>query len=917
MAKKKETFLLKAKIGKPTKKKSEIIKRRKEKSIPNELKKQIHNVEVRWNELKMDNEPPLKNAELQTLNRITQKIIEAIDFNSSLEFIMDEALRVVGLEGGTICLINQDNSLKVVANRETSEETLNDLLTHNIQIGDCLCGNCAKDCKPLILKNRKEVLQYSTREALRGEDIRFHAAFPFIANGKCFGVLCTFTRTNIKPSKRSLKLLGRIVAQTAISIENISLYEKVKANEERLRLSTELAKVAVWEYDWVANIMTRSKNHDQLYGLDWQFKWDLNTFLNAIHPDNREYSNNIIQKSIGAGGGDQYQFDFRVIYPDHSIHWLAVVGEVIKRNAMGEGVLVHGSLTDITDRKKTEDELFEKNSRLLKAEEIAHLGFLDWDLQTNEVFLSDEVYKLYGLTRGSHFTTPELVTKVVHPDDLKYVSEKLMAAINENQDYNVDHRIVRPDGEIIWVQAQGELVKDQSGKPVELLGTILDITLRKNAENSLSKSFQTLNTLYAISKQLGISLNIEDVGAKILESLESLLKWQRGSIWLLNKDKNELQLIAHSKMGLECVKYEKEIERVKNIVSADGKGISRWVALHGKSIRSGNIKMDKRYLEADPNIKSELCVPIILNGNSIGCINVESFEENAFTEDDEKLLTTLSNISTSAIHNAQLFNNLDFELKERIKTEEKIIKLNAELEQRVIERTSQLEKANKELESFVYSVSHDLRAPLRSIMGFSEIISKRNKNKLNEEGLEYFGYILEASKNMANLIEDLLRFSRLAKGIIEKKSIDLNEIMNSVLKNLEQDIIVQNAIIEFPDNLPIIKAESTLLGQILTNLINNAIIYHRKGISPEVKLSVEENEENTIIKINDNGQGIPKEHHEKIFNIFQRLHSNDENSGTGIGLAIVKKAVTALGGRVTLESEVGKGSTFFVILPRQ
>ncbi len=571
---------------------------------------------------------------------------------------------------------------------------------------------------------------------------------------------------------------------------------------------------------------------------------------------------------------------------------------------------------DITERKKIEHELIEKNFRLLKAEEIAHLGFLDWDLQTNNIFLSDEVYELYGLPRTSHFTTPEFVTKVVHPDDLKYVSERLMAAINENQAYNVDHRIVRPDGEIIWVQAQAELSRDQSGNPVKLLGTILDITLRKNTENSLNKSFQTLNTLYEITKQLGLSLNIEEVGAKILESLEKLLKWQRGSIWLLDKDKNAMQLISHSKMGLDDVNYKNEIERVKNILSADSGGITRWVIMHGKTIRSGNIKTDKRYLEIDSNIKSELCVPIVLNGNSIGCINVESCEENAFSEEDEKLLITLSNISTSAINNAQLFNNLGIELKERIKTDEKIIKLNEELEKRVMQRTAKLAEVNKELESFAYSVSHDLRAPLRSIMGFSEIISKRYKDKLSGESLEYFGYILEASRNMSNLIEDLLKFSRLKKGEIEKEEIDLNEIIQTVIHSLSHDINNNNVKIEFSDNLPIIKAERTLMGQILTNLINNSIMYHRKGINPVIKLSAEEDNENIIIKIIDNGQGIPKEHHEKIFNIFQRLHPADEYPGTGIGLAIVKKAVSALGGQVSLESEVGLGSTFMVLLPK-
>ena len=254
--------------------------------------------------------------------------------------------------------------------------------------------------------------------------------------------------------------------------------------------------------------------------------------------------------------------------------------------------------------------------------------------------------------------------------------------------------------------------------------------------------------------------------------------------------------------------------------------------------------------------------------------------------------------------------------KQRL-AENEMKKLNEELEWRVMKRTNELNIANKEMESFVYSISHDLRAPLRSITGFSEIISRRYKDNLNEEGREYLGYILEASKNMANLIEDLLKFSRLGKNRIKKDSINLNEIIKIVLQNLDKDINENKAKVFFSEELPVVNGEKTLLSQILTNLIHNAIIYHKTGMMPEIDLMVEVSEQNYIIKVKDNGQGIPKEHHEKIFDIFQRLHSQDEYPGTGIGLSIVKKAVNILGGSISLESEVGIGSTFIITLPNE
>ncbi len=451
---------------------------------------------------------------------------------------------------------------------------------------------------------------------------------------------------------------------------------------------------------------------------------------------------------------------------------------------------------------------------------------------------------------------------------------------------------------------------EQNEKQKEIL--VKQIVSRKAAESELQKSFQTTNTLYEISRELSLSLDMKILGNKILRSVEKLLKWQRGSIWIMNEKKTKISLITYAMEGLKEENYQKGYKKLSPLIQKPEQGVVGWVALNGKNVRIGNVKGDERYQVADSRVKSELCVPIVFGGDSIGCINIESFEENAFSEEDEKLLTALSNLSSSAMQNAILFEKLNFELKERTKAEKEIEKLNKGLELRVEQRTEELRATNKELESFVYSISHDLRAPLRSITGFAEIISKRHKEKLNEEGREYFGYILEAANNMANLINDLLQFSRLARSPLSKTNVDLGEVLEKVKRNLDHDIQQKKANIIFSGKMPILKGDRSLIGQIFSNLIQNAIQYGRKGINPEVVISATDDGKDTIVKIQDNGQGIPEEHFEKIFDIFQRLHSNEEYPGTGIGLAIVKKAVTALGGSIWLESKVDEGTTFFV-----
>lgn len=166
------------------------------------------------------------NKELLAVNRIIMACASSMDTESILNRVLDEALAITELEGGTICNVTPEETLHIVAHRATSEKTIEDLSTHQIKIGDCLCGQCARDHKPLILRDREAVLKFSTREATRGEDIRFHAAFPLVAGERCLGVLCVFTRTDAKPAEESLELLETVSAQIAIAIDNAQLYEK-------------------------------------------------------------------------------------------------------------------------------------------------------------------------------------------------------------------------------------------------------------------------------------------------------------------------------------------------------------------------------------------------------------------------------------------------------------------------------------------------------------------------------------------------------------------------------------------------------------------------------------------------------------------------------------------------------------------
>ena len=266
--------------------------------------------------------------------------------------------------------------------------------------------------------------------------------------------------------------------------------------------------------------------------------------------------------------------------------------------------------------------------------------------------------------------------------------------------------------------------------------------------------------------------------------------------------------------------------------------------------------------------------------------------------------------------------------RKRRQAEEALQRSYEELEQRVRERTEELnasklelerlvgelERSNRELEQFAYVASHDLQEPLRMVSSFMQLLERRFEHQLDDKARQYISYALEGSQRMSQLISDLLMFSRVGRGTWNPAPVNLNELFGQIRSNCRTTLEETGAMITC-DELPVVQGDPSQLSQLLQNLLVNAVKFRRQDVTPEVHVSATRQGKSWLLAVRDNGIGIAPEQHQRIFVIFQRLHSRQKYNGTGIGLAVCQRIVEFHGGRIWVESEPGKGATFLFNLP--
>ncbi|KAB8319658.1 PAS domain S-box protein [Tolypothrix campylonemoides VB511288] len=577
-------------------------------------------------------------------------------------------------------------------------------------------------------------------------------------------------------------------------------------------------------------------------------------FIEFVHPEDQAKTLKEVEKLIT--GAVTIHFENRYRCKDGSYKWLVwnSVPDV-------ELKLVYAVAHDITDRKQIEQTLREQADALrISTERLdlviqgAELGLWYCNLPLDKLIWNDQCKAHFGLPPDAEVTI-SLFYQLLHCDDREPTRQAIQASIEQTGGYDVDYRTVAPDGQVRWVRAIGRTFCNAAGTPNRFDGITIDISDRKRAEAALIESEQRFRYVTDTAPMM---------------------------VWMSDTDKL-------------CTYFNKP-----------------WLDFTGRTMEQ---EFGNGWTEGVHPDDFQRCLETYSNAFDARQEFRMEFRLQRFDGEYRWLLDIgVPRFTPEGEFLGYIGSCLDIE--DRKQAEAQIRQINETLEQRVKQRTVQLEAANRELESFSYSVSHDLRAPLRHITGFVDLLQKRlGSTGLDDTSQRYMNIITEATKQAGKLIDDLLTFSRVGRSEMRHTTTD----MNLLVQEVQRDLISENKNRKVSwqiESLPQVYGDPSMLRLVLRNLLENALKYSKTRPVTEITVGSTSSEQEVVFFVRDNGIGFDMKYAHKLFGVFQRLHSDPQFEGTGVGLANVQRIIHRHGGRVWAESEIDKVATFYFSLPR-
>lgn len=631
---------------------------------------------------------------------------------------------------------------------------------------------------------------------------------------------------------------------------------RIKENEQMLMEAQKIAKLGHYSFDIKKGTWENSQVLDEIFGIDGKFEKSVSGWLNIVHPDFREEMENHLKIDV-LTNQEEFNKEYKIIdQKNRDEKWVYGHGK-LEFDRESNPTRMFGIIQDITDRKETEIALNKSEERYKLAIEGTQDGLWDLNLITNEAEFSKRYETMLGYEPGELPRSDKAWTNLLHPDDVQQAHKNLFNYLNgKTEKYESTFRMRAKNGSYKWIAGRGKATFDENNIPLRITGFNTDITDRKNAELALKVSENKFKTLF--------------------ESMTEMVALHE----LVFNDNGE---VINYRI-IDCNKA------YSDIIGIDKKGAINKLATEV-------YKLDEPpYLKEFSNV----------------AITGENYEYTTYFEPMDKYFM-ISVVSPGKNTFATITTDIT-----AIKQIEMVVKAK-----------------NKELENYLYVASHDLRSPLVNVQGFSQIFNSHAKSikKLIEETSieteikeqidaiidskipETLDFIFNSVEKMDTLIKGLLKISRTGRQEMLIREIDMNELIENVLKNYSYRLDDINANITVED-LPRCYGDKDLINQLFSNLIDNAIKFRDSDKNLNITIKGRTHYKKAIYSINDNGIGIAKNHLNKIWDVFFQVNYNALTSGEGIGLSLVKRIVDKHKGKIEVQSNDKKGTTFYVELLR-
>lgn len=711
--------------------------------------------------------------------------------------------------------------------------------------------------------NESKTVQEAVKTALQGQTVNFQApALTAKGTWKWWDVIVS-ALPDENGNVKDLLAVSRDIS----GLKNAE--KKLEESEEQLRFALEGGNLGFFDSYPQTGELNWSDKTKEFFGLAPHEKVNLEQYQKMIHPDDYEKSQRVMLNIFQDVKSDLYENEYRT--SNEKSRWLKIIGK-IKRDENGIPERVTGVIQDITEKKLADIKIIEseKNFRMLADQAPIWIWLTDIDVSIS--YANPALLNFVGIEKHDDFTG-KAWEKVIHPDDIAFLYKNYSDGASQQKSFSFECRARNiATGIYEWIYLN-VVARTEGNGFVGFIGTGINIHQQKMQMYALEESEERFRTLAETLPQL-IWITDEKGNPKYISG-----KWEEYSGRLsLNSD--DWAYLVHPD---------------------DLKGINQaW----DNSLATGNI------YKYDVRLKSK--------NNEYKWFTVKG--EPVFNAENKivKWIGTFTDIHTEKSFSQELEKQVNEKTKELLVAKDNLTFKNEELE-----------KMNKELESFAYVSSHDLQEPLRKIQTFASRILEKESENLSEIGQEYLRRMRLAGERMQQLIQDLLAYSRTKTSDRKFINSDLKTVLNEIKDDLRDEIKQKNVIIETNETCAIhVKIIPFQFRQLLYNLISNSIKFSKENEQPIIKLickvaegsqlnnkNLNLNQKYYHLKIWDNGIGFKSDYKEKIFEIFQRLHGREEYTGTGIGLAIVKKIIENHNGFITADGELGVGATFDIYIP--